>query len=73
MWFFKRALTPWLAENYGYVHFVDSDAGSPDERPFLLQDYEDFLAEHKVMIGQPAISDKGRYASRPANLLHISV
>ena len=47
-------------QGYRYVHFVDSDAGSPEERPFDLREYEDFLARHKVLIGQPAISDKGR-------------
>jgi hypothetical protein len=59
-WYYKRFGHPWLVMGYRYVHFVDSDAGSPEEKPFILRDYEDFLAQHGVMIGQPAISKKGR-------------
>jgi len=47
-------------QGYRYVHFVDSDAGSPAERPFDLAAYEALLDEYNVMIGQPATSHGGR-------------
>ena len=47
-------------QGYRYIHFVDSDAGSPTEKPFDLAAYEAVLDEHNVMIGQPATSHGGR-------------
>lgn len=58
MWFFKRVITPWLVAPYQYVHFVDSDAGSPPEQPFDLWAYERTLLAHGVVLGQPAVTDK---------------
>lgn len=58
MWFFKRALSPWLVQGYEYVHFIDSDAGSPPEQPFHLAEYEAKLIEAGVVLGQPAVTVK---------------
>jgi len=41
---------------FRYVHFVDSDAGSPPEHPFNLTTYENFLFDHDLLIAQPAIT-----------------
>lgn len=57
----KRFGEPWMVKNYKYVHFVDSDAGSPEENPFDLKTYENMLAEYKVKIGQPAVTPEGRW------------
>jgi hypothetical protein len=58
MYFFKRVLSPWMVRNYDYVHFVDSDAGSPADHPFDLWEYEKVLKAHDVPLGQPSLSAK---------------
>ena len=49
-------LLPSFLPSFRYIHFVDSDAGSPPERPFNLTAYENFLANHDLLIAQPAIT-----------------
>lgn len=48
-------------QGYRYVHFVDSDAGSPREHPFNLETYENILEKHMILIAQPAVARGGRY------------
>ncbi len=59
-WYYKRFASPWLISNHRYIHFVDSDAGSPPEHPFDLSVYEQFLWERDLMIAQPAVSLVGQ-------------
>ena len=49
-----------LRQGYKYVHFVDSDAGSPPDHPFHLEDYDAFLGRHNIQLGQPGILPGGR-------------
>lgn len=91
MFFFKRALTPYLVQEYEYVHFIDSDAGSPvpanatttDDAdattttgdatitdnatagPFSLWAYERVLRAHRVVMGQPAVTNKAKTSAHP--------
>lgn len=47
-----------------YVHFIDSDAGSPVDAEegdgFSLWAYEAVLREHGVLLGQPAVTNKAK-------------
>ena len=70
IWYYKRFATPWLVKGYRYVHFVDSDTGSPPEHPFDLAEYDDFLHEHEILLGQPAVSLKGRSSDIPSSRVH---
>lgn len=70
MWYYKRFATPWLAKGYRYVHFVDSDVGSPANHPFDLAEYEEFLHAHQVLLGQPAVSLEGRSSTVPSSRVH---
>lgn len=45
-----------LIPSFRYIHFVDSDAGSPPDRPFNLTTYENFLSDRDLLIAQPAIT-----------------
>lgn len=59
------------------VHFIDSDAGSPalkdtkdtdtdtDYGPFSLWAYERVLREHRVIMGQPAVTNKAKTSAHP--------
>ncbi|GAB5030706.1 storage protein [Nannochloropsis oceanica] len=69
-WFYKRFASPWLVSGYRYIHFVDSDAGSPPDRPFNLTTYENFLSDRDLLIAQPAITKVGRSSDHKVCQVH---
>lgn len=55
-WYLKRFVTPWTAQLYEFLHFLDADVDADAQNRFDPVAYEAALSAHGVLIAQPALS-----------------